>query len=153
MSTLQRTLVLVKPDGLQRGLLGKVITRFERKTLSLLAIKVAQTSPDTAQRHYDEHRDKPFFCGLTQFLTSGPVCAMYWEGEDVVHVARTLIGESAPSQKIPGTIRGDFTNDLRRNVIHASSSIESAKRELNIWFEPSDFIHSQHINLSPFLHC
>ena len=128
------TFVMVKPDGVRRGLVGEVVGRFERKGLKLEHIRQLVISEETAQTHYGEHADKPFFGELVEFITSGPVVAMWWTGESAVTVARGLMGTTNPAEAAPGTIRGDLGLILTENIVHGSDSIESAERELDIFF-------------------
>lgn len=136
----QRTLVLVKPDGVQRGLIGEIIKRIEARGLKLIALKLIQVSPDLATRHYAEHTGKPFFDSLVSFITSSPVVAMIWEGREAVAVVRTLMGSTDPLQAGPGTIRGDLALDLGMNLIHGSDSPARAEVEVDLFFRP-DEIH------------
>jgi nucleoside-diphosphate kinase len=134
----ERTFIMVKPDGVQRGLVGDVIGRLERKGLQAAAIKMMQISPDLAARHYGEHKGKPFYESLINFITSGPVVAMVWEGDNAVSVARSLIGATDPQKAAPGTIRGDLGLFTGNNIVHGSDSPENAKREIALFFEPSE---------------
>ncbi len=131
---LEDTFVMVKPDGVHRGLVGEVIGRLERKGLGLEHIRRLVISEETAKTHYGEHVDKPFFGDLVEFITSGPVVAMWWSGESAVTVARTLMGTTNPAEAAPGTIRGDLGLILTENIVHGSDSVESAQRELDIFF-------------------
>ena len=133
--THQRTFIMVKPDGVRRGLVGEVIARFETKGLSLERLEMVIPDKEIAARHYSEHRGKGFYPDLLGFITSGPVVAMQWSGESAVAVARTMIGSTNPVAALPGTIRGDYGLDLQENIVHGSDSPESAERELGIWFE------------------
>jgi nucleoside-diphosphate kinase len=128
------TFVMVKPDGVARGLVGEVVARMERKGLKLEHIRRLVISEETAGRHYAEHTDKPFFGELVEFITSGPVVATWWSGESAVSVARTLMGPTNPAEAPPGTIRGDFGLIITHNIVHGSDSPESAERELDIFF-------------------
>ncbi len=128
------TFVMVKPDGVRRGLVGEVIGRLERKGLGLEHIRRLVISEKTAKTHYGEHVDKPFFGDLVEFITSGPVVAMWWSGESAVTVARTLMGTTNPVEAAPGTIRGDLGLILTENIVHGSDSVESAQRELDLFF-------------------
>jgi len=134
----ERTFIMIKPDGVQRGLVGEVISRFERKGFTLVGMKLMSVSRELAEQHYDVHRDKPFFTGLVEFITSSPVVAMVWEGENVVVSARTLIGATNPITADPGTIRGDFAVMIGRNLIHGSDAVETAQREIALWFQDSE---------------
>lgn len=133
---MSQTFVMVKPDGVRRGLVGEVVRRFERKGLRLRAIKGLTVSPELAGRHYAEHRDKPFYGELIDFITSGPVVAMVWEGKNAVAVARTAMGATNPAEALPGTIRGDFGLEITENVVHGSDSPESSEREIALYFTP-----------------
>jgi nucleoside-diphosphate kinase len=130
----EHTFVMVKPDGVQRGLVGDVISRFERKGLVLEKMRMLQIDEDLAGRHYAEHTEKPFFGELVEFITSGPVVAMEWSGESAVGVARTLMGPTNPVAAPPGTIRGDFGLIVTTNIVHGSDSLDSAERELGLFF-------------------
>lgn len=134
---MEKTFLMVKPDGVQRGLIGEVISRFERKGFKLAAGKLMVISDDLAKKHYGEHADKPFFGELVDFITSGPVFAMIWEGEDVVKTARHMMGATKPSEADLGTIRGDYGLTVGKNIIHGSDSLESAEREMNLFFGES----------------
>ena len=130
----ENTYVMVKPDGVARGLVGDVISRFENKGLELVQMRMLTIDSDLAGRHYAEHTEKPFFGELVDFITSGPVVAMEWSGESAVSVARTLIGGTNPVDAAPGTIRGDLATVITHNIVHGSDSLESAERELGIFF-------------------
>ncbi len=130
----ENTYVMVKPDGVARGLVGEVISRFERKGLKLEKLAMLTMDVEIAGRHYAEHTDKPFFGDLVAFIPSGPVVAMEWSGESAVSVARTLMGGTNPAEAAPGTIRGDLGIVITHNLVHGSDSIESAERELGIFF-------------------
>jgi nucleoside-diphosphate kinase len=125
---------MVKPDGVARGLVGDVVSRFERKSLTLEKMRMLTISEEMAGRHYAEHIEKPFFGELVDFITSGPVVAMEWSGESAVSVARTLMGGTNPAEATPGTIRGDFGVVITHNLVHGSDSVASAERELEIFF-------------------
>ncbi|WP_274649186.1 nucleoside-diphosphate kinase [Paenibacillus humicola] len=131
---MERTFVMVKPDGVARNLIGPIIARFEQKGLKLRAVKLMRIDRPLAERHYGEHREKPFFGELVDFLTSGEVCAMVWEGQNAVACARMLIGKTNPVEAAPGTIRGDFALDVSSNIVHGSDSPESAVREIGLFF-------------------
>jgi nucleoside-diphosphate kinase len=131
---LERTLILVKPDAFGRGLTGEILARFERKGLKIVAMKLMTTPRDTAETHYDEHRDKPFFGELVDFITSAPLVALVLEGQDAVKAARQLIGATNPLEAAPGSIRGDFAIEVGQNMVHGSDSPESGRREIAIWF-------------------
>jgi len=131
---IQSTFVMVKPDGVRRGLVGEVVSRLERKGLRLARARMLTIDPALAERHYAEHVGKPFFPDLAAFITSGPVLAMEWDGEDAVEVARTLMGATDPKKASPGTIRGDFGLITTENIVHGSDSPASAERELELFF-------------------
>jgi len=131
---LEETFVMIKPDGVQRCLIGKIIQRIEEKGLKIKGLKMYQMGKDEAEEHYAEHKDKKFFKDLVSFITSGPNVSMIVEGKDAVSVVRSMVGKTDPKDAAPGTIRGDFGLDLGRNVIHASDSFESAKREIKQHF-------------------
>jgi nucleoside-diphosphate kinase len=138
MVDLERTFVMIKPDGVQRGLAGEIISRFERRGLKVVGMKMLVVSDSLAKQHYAEHAAKPFFPGLVGFIKSGPAVAMVVEGRDVVTVVRAMVGKTRPVESAPGTVRGDFALDTGRNVIHASDSPESAKREISLYFDKSE---------------
>ena len=130
----EKTLVLVKPDGVKKHICGEVISRFERKGLALHAIKLIEVSMELAKRHYGEHEGKPFFQGLIDFITSGKVLAMVVEGENAVAVSRKINGATDPLKAVPGSIRGDFATSIDENIVHASDAPETAAREIGLWF-------------------
>ncbi len=141
MSERERTFVMVKPDGVQRGLIGTIISRFEERGLTLVGAKFIQLDEELATSHYEEHEDKPFFEDLVDFITSGPVMAMVWEGDDAVHLVRNMIGATDPAESTPGSIRGDFGIDLSRNVIHASDEEPgSNEREIELFFDDEELL-------------
>jgi nucleoside-diphosphate kinase len=131
----ENTFIMVKPDGVARGLVGEVISRFENKGLTMERIRKLTIDEALARRHYEEHVAKPFFPDLLEFITSGPVVAMEWSGESAVSVCRALMGATDPKQAAPGTIRGDFGIEVTKNLVHGSDSVESAGRELAIFFD------------------
>jgi nucleoside-diphosphate kinase len=131
---LERTLILVKPDAFGRGLTGEILARFERKGLRIAAMKLLTTPRDTAEVHYAEHSERPFFGELVEFITSAPLVALVLEGQDAVKSARQLIGATNPLEAAPGSIRGDFAIEVGQNMVHGSDSPESAGREIGIWF-------------------
>lgn len=135
---MERTFLAVKPDGVQRGLVAEILGRFERKGFKLVGLKLMQVTEAQAKQHYAEHDGKPFFPGLVEYITSGPIVAMAWEGPKVISSARTLIGATKPWDAAPGSIRGDFAVDIGRNLIHGSDSPESAERELGIFFSAEE---------------
>jgi nucleoside-diphosphate kinase len=130
----QRTLILVKPDAFERGLTGEVLTRFERKGLRPIAIRLMTADEEIANRHYAEHAEKPFFGELVAFITGGPLVAIVLEGVEAIVAARQLIGATNPLEAAPGSIRGDFATEVTFNLVHGSDSPESAAREIEIWF-------------------
>jgi len=131
---MESTFVMVKPDGVKRALVGEIINRIERKGFTLRAMKMMQLTPELAMEHYAEHRGKPFFMGLVEFITSGPVVAMVWEGDRVVAAVRTLMGATDPHAAAPGSIRGDLATVMSENLIHGSDSVEAAEREIKLFF-------------------
>ena len=131
----ERTLVLVKPDGVSRGLVGEVISRIERKGLKLAALELRTVERSVAEQHYAEHAEKPFFGELVDFITSGPTLAVVVEGEGAIKVVRTTMGATNPTDAAPGTIRGDFALSMPDNLVHGSDSPESAEREISLWFD------------------
>ncbi|GAB4295430.1 MAG: nucleoside-diphosphate kinase [Oscillatoriaceae cyanobacterium] len=139
----ERTFIAIKPDGVQRGLVGQIVSRFEAKGYTLVGMKLLQVSRELASAHYAEHKEKPFFPGLVQFITSGPVVAMVWQGKGVVATARKLIGATNPLNSEPGTIRGDFGVDVGRNIIHGSDAVATAEREIKLWFTDAELTNWQ----------
>ena len=135
----QRTFTMLKPDAVKRRLTGEILTRFEKRGLKVIAAKTLMISDDLAKTHYGEHSDKPFFNDLISYITSGPVFAMVLEGDDVISLVRKMVGATNPKEADVGTIRGDYAIDLGRNVVHASDSEESAVREINLFFDESEF--------------
>jgi len=135
----ERTFSFLKPESVMRGLIGEIVTRFERKGLLLVAAKLLHMSQNQAETLYQIHRDKPFFRELVQHVTSGPVFLMIWEGPNAVSVVRTLVGATNPLNAAPGTVRGDFALQVTPNAIHGADSVENAKREMSIFFAPSEF--------------
>lgn len=136
--TSERTFLAIKPDGVQRGLVGEIIGRFERKGFKLVGLKQLTPSRALVEEHYGVHRERPFFAGLVQFLCSGPVVAMVWEGDGVIASARKLIGATKPLEAEAGTIRGDLAVNIGRNVIHGSDAPETAAFEIGLWFQASE---------------
>ena len=132
---MSRTFVMIKPDGVERNLIGEIVSRFERKGLKIEAAKLMQIDRTLAETHYGEHKERPFFGDLVDFITSGPVFAMVLEGHEAVQNARSLIGKTNPTEAAPGTIRGDFATEVGSNIIHGSDSDESAAREIKLFFE------------------
>ena len=137
---MERTFLMIKPDGVQRGLVGEIIKRYETKGFTLVGMKLMSVSRDLAEKHYAVHKDKPFFAGLVDFITSGPVVAMVWEGEGVIASARKIIGATKPLEAEPGTIRGDFGVTVGRNIIHGSDAPETAKEEIALWFTDGELV-------------
>ena len=135
---MERTFIMIKPDGVQRHLTGEIIHRFERKGFTLVGLKMMQVSRELAETHYGVHKERPFFKGLVDFITSAPVIAMVWEGENVVSAARNLIGATNPTTADPGSIRGDFGVSIGRNLIHGSDAIETAQTEVSLWFNDEE---------------
>lgn len=140
---IERTFVMIKPDAVQRGLIGKVISRLENKGLKIIAMKFMAVPKDLAERHYAEHRGKEFYNELIEFITSGPVVAMVWEGENAISVVRAMMGATDPQKSPPGSIRGDFGMTLRHNIVHGSDSSESAEREIALWFSSDEMVEWQ----------
>ena len=140
---MQRTLVIVKPDGVQRGLVGPILTRLEARGLKLVGLKLVQVSADLAARHYAEHEGKPFYAGLLAYITSGPVIVACVEGTSAVQMVRNAVGATNPLNAAPGTIRGDLALDIGRNLIHASDAPETADRELALWFNADELASYQ----------
>nr|1B4S_A Chain A, NUCLEOSIDE DIPHOSPHATE KINASE [Dictyostelium discoideum]1B4S_B Chain B, NUCLEOSIDE DIPHOSPHATE KINASE [Dictyostelium discoideum]1B4S_C Chain C, NUCLEOSIDE DIPHOSPHATE KINASE [Dictyostelium discoideum]1F3F_A Chain A, PROTEIN (NUCLEOSIDE DIPHOSPHATE KINASE) [Dictyostelium discoideum]1F3F_B Chain B, PROTEIN (NUCLEOSIDE DIPHOSPHATE KINASE) [Dictyostelium discoideum]1F3F_C Chain C, PROTEIN (NUCLEOSIDE DIPHOSPHATE KINASE) [Dictyostelium discoideum]1MN9_A Chain A, NDP kinase [Dictyosteli len=136
----ERTFLAVKPDGVARGLVGEIIARYEKKGFVLVGLKQLVPTKDLAESHYAEHKERPFFGGLVSFITSGPVVAMVFEGKGVVASARLMIGVTNPLASAPGSIRGDFGVDVGRNIIGGSDSVESANREIALWFKPEELL-------------
>lgn len=137
---MERTYVMVKPDGVQRNLAGEIITRFEKKGFKIVGLKLLQLTREMAEKHYAEHIGKGFFEGLVSYITSGPVVAMVLEGKDVVSAVRTMNGATNPANATPGTVRGDYAIEVGRNIVHASDSVESAEREIAIYFTPQEIV-------------
>lgn len=140
MIPVERTYLMVKPDGVQRGLCGEIVTRFEKKGLKLVAMKLMVIPKATAEKHYGEHKGKKFYDSLISYITSGPVLAMVWEGENAVSVCRTMMGKTNPQESAPGTIRGDYGMQTGMNLIHGSDSPESAEREIGIFFKTEELV-------------
>ncbi len=136
---MERTLIIVKPDAVQRGLTGDVLRRFEGRGLKIVAMKMMQVERDLAERHYEVHRERPFFRGLVEYIISSPVVVLALEGKNAVRAARQTIGATNPLDAAPGTIRGDYALEIGRNLIHGSDSPENAQTELALWFSEADF--------------
>ncbi|MCA2941249.1 MAG: nucleoside-diphosphate kinase [Microcystis sp. M113S1] len=135
---MERTFLMIKPDGVQRNLVGEIIQRFETKGFTLVGLKMMQVSSELAEKHYAVHKERPFFRSLVDFITSSPVVAMVWEGEGVIASARKIIGATNPLNAEPGTIRGDFGISVGRNLIHGSDGPETAKDEVSLWFSDAE---------------
>lgn len=148
---MERTFIAIKPDGVQRGIVGEVIRRFEVKGFTLVGLKVMQVSRELAEQHYAVHKERPFFPGLVNFIVSGPLVAMVWEGEGVVASARKMIGATNPLTSEPGTIRGDFGVSIGRNLIHGSDAVETAEGEIKLWFKDEELVNWQP-TLTPWLY-
>ena len=131
---MERTFLMIKPDGVRRKLVGEIISRFENKGYTLVQMKLLTPARATAEAHYAVHRGKPFFDGVVDFIAFGPVVAMVWEGENIVEISRKLMGATKPIDSVPGTIRGDYANTIEQNLIHGSDSAENAEAEIKIWF-------------------
>ncbi|CAI9564122.1 unnamed protein product [Staurois parvus] len=136
----ERTFIAIKPDGVQRGLVGDIVKRFEQKGFQLVAMKFTQASKELLQQHYIDLKDRPFFNGLVEYMGSGPVVAMVWQGMNVVKTGRVMLGETNPVDSKPGTIRGDFCIQVGRNICHGSDSVESAKKEIALWFKDNELV-------------
>ncbi len=136
----ERTLVLIKPDAMQRGVAGEILARLERRGLTLRGVKLVHVDRDLADRHYAEHREKPFFGELVEFITSAPTLALVVEGEAAVSVVRTTIGATNPVDAVPGTIRGDLALAMPKNLVHGSDSSDSAEREIALWFSADELV-------------
>ena len=137
---MQRTLILLKPDAVQRRLVGEIAARFERKGLRLVGLKLVQVSRELAEKHYAVHKGKPFYESLLTFLTSGPTVALVWEGREAVTVGRNLMGVTDGAKSAPGTIRGDFALSVQNNLVHGSDSPENAATEIALWFKPEELV-------------
>lgn len=136
----ERTLVLIKPDGVQRLLTGRILARYEDRGLKIIGLKLIQVSRELAERHYAIHREKPFFAGLVDFITSGPLVAAVLEGPNAIAVVRAMNGATRPHEAAPGSIRGDFALETAQNLVHASDSAETADTEVALWFRPDELI-------------
>lgn len=137
---MEQTLVLVKPDGVQRGLIGEIIHRLERRGLKLIGLKLLQMSPELASAHYEAHVDRPFYAGLVTYITSGPVVALVWQGKDAIQIVRNTMGATNAGAAAPGTIRGDLAVEIGRNLVHGSDGSESATREVSLFFTPEELV-------------
>lgn len=136
----ERTLVLVKPDGVQRLLAGRIIARFEERGLKIVGLKLLHADRALAERHYDAHRERPFFGGLVEFMTSRPLVAMALEGPNAIAIVRAMVGATRPNEASPGTIRGDYALETAQNLVHASDGPETAQAELALWFRPEELV-------------
>jgi nucleoside-diphosphate kinase len=134
MSTKERTYIMIKPDGVQRNLVGKIIQRFEERGFKLVALKMVHSTPEHLEKHYADLKGKPFFPGLIKYMASGPVVGMVWEGLDAVKTGRAMLGTTNPLQSAAGSIRGDFCLQTGRNICHGSDSVENAEKEIKLWF-------------------
>jgi nucleoside-diphosphate kinase len=139
----ERTLVLVKPDGVQRGLIGEVFARLERRGLRLVGAKFMQVSQELAETHYAIHVGKPFYAGLIRYITSAPVMAMVWEGPNAVAAVRQTMGATRPTEAAPGSLRHDFALEVGRNLTHASDSVENGEKEVSLWFQAAELVDWQ----------
>ncbi|HSI68132.1 MAG TPA: nucleoside-diphosphate kinase [Planococcus sp. (in: firmicutes)] len=137
---MEKTFLMVKPDGVQRNVIGEIVARFEKKGYHLAGAKLMQIPAELAEEHYGEHKERPFFGELVEFITSGPVFAMVWEGENVILTARHMMGATNPKDAAPGTIRGDFAVTVGKNMIHGSDSAESAEREIGLFFKQEELV-------------
>jgi len=140
---MEQTLVFVKPDGVQRALIGEIISRLERRGLRLVGAKFMQATEEFAGQHYAIHKGKPFYDNLIAYITSGPVMAMVWEGKNAVEAVRQTMGSTRPTEAAPGSVRHDFGLEIGRNLTHASDSIKNAKQEIELWFKPDEIINWQ----------
>lgn len=148
---MERTFIMIKPDGVQRNLVGEVVRRFETKGFTLVGLRLMKVSRELAEKHYDVHKERPFFGSLVDFITSAPVVAMVWEGDGVVAAARKIIGATNPLTAEPGTIRGDYGVSIGRNLIHGSDAIETAQREISLWFSDDELV-SWEPTIKPWLY-
>ena len=139
---MERTFVAIKPDGVQRRLVGELIHRFERRGLTLVGLKLMSVSRQLAEQHYAEHAGKGFFAGLVDYITSGPIVAMVWEGKNAAALCRQTIGATKPEAAAPGSIRGDYAVEIGRNLVHGSDSPDSGAREVGLWFRPEELVSS-----------
>ncbi len=136
----ERTLVLIKPDGVQRQLVGRIVDRYEERGLKIVGLKLVQVDRELAERHYAVHRERPFFGGLVEFITSGPLVALALEGPNAIAVVRAINGATRPHEAAPGTIRGDYALETAQNIVHASDGAETAEFELGLWFGPGELL-------------
>lgn len=150
---MEQSLVLIKPDAVQRGLIGTIISRLERRGLKIVAMKMLHMDKSLAQRHYAIHRDKSFFSDLVEFITSSPIIAVVFEGGRAIEIVRQTIGATDPAKASPGTIRGDFGLDVQHNLIHGSDSLETAKQEISLFFTPEEIFHYDLKSAISSTHC
>ena len=143
---MEKTFLMVKPDGVQRNLIGEIVSRFEKKGFQLVGAKLMSIPRELAETHYGEHKERPFFGELVDFITSGPVFAMVWQGENVIATARQMMGSTNPKDAAPGTVRGDYGVTVGKNIIHGSDSPESAEREISIFFKPEELADYTKVN-------
>ncbi|MET3696115.1 nucleoside diphosphate kinase [Bacillus oleivorans] len=143
---MEKTFLMVKPDGVQRNLIGEIVARFEKKGFQLVGAKLMNIPRELAETHYGEHKERPFFGELVDFITSGPVFAMVWQGENVIATARQMMGSTNPKDAAPGTVRGDYGVTVGKNIIHGSDSPESAEREISIFFKPEELVDYTKVN-------
>jgi nucleoside-diphosphate kinase len=136
----ERTLVLIKPDGVQRQLIGRILARYEERGLKVAGLKLVRVDRDLAERHYDAHREKPFFAGLVTFITSAPLVALALDGPNAIAVVRAINGATRPHEAAPGTVRGDFALETAQNIVHASDGPDAAATELALWFRPDELL-------------
>ena len=144
MVSRERTYIMIKPDGVQRGLIGPIVTRFEQRGFKLVAMKLVTPGKAHLEQHYADLSSKGFFAGLIEYMNSGPVCAMVWEGDNAVATGRKMLGATKPFDSAPGTIRGDYCIDVGRNIIHGSDSVDSANHEIALWFKPEELNSWEH---------
>ncbi len=142
---MERTLILVKPDGVQRGLIGEIAGRFERRGLKLVGMKFMQMSRELAEQHYGIHKGRPFYEALVDYITSGPIVAMVWEGKEAIAAARATMGATNPVSATPGTIRGDFGMEIGRNLVHGSDSVENGVKEVALFFRDEELVSWQRV--------
>ena len=150
-SPVERTFIAIKPDGVQRGLVGEIIKRFENKGFRLVALKLVQPGREHLEKHYEDLNQRPFFAGLVDYMNSGPIVAMVWEGQGVVKTGRVMLGTTNPADSAPGTIRGDYSIQVGRNICHGSDSVESAQHEIGLWFTCDELQEWTQTN-APWIH-
>jgi len=137
---MEKTFVMIKPDGIQRRLVGNIIARFEKAGIKIVAMKFLRISKKMAEKHYAIHKGKPFYDGLIKYITSGPVLAMVLEGNNVIERVRKMVGATDPKDAMPGTIRGDYAQEIGRNIVHASDSLKTAQHEIKLWFNEEEIV-------------